>query len=69
VGHADRESKGQRKKAGVLVEDMTKIFFAFTAHGFCGTVPSLNSLARELGKTQHLYVRAHLATTHSHTSK
>jgi hypothetical protein len=63
VGHGDRGRKRQRKKLG-LVGDMSKIF-ALAAHGLCVTVPSLNSLVRELGKPQHHHL---LATTHTHHS-
>jgi len=67
VGHADRESKG--KKLGLLVEDMTKIF---CLHGtrflWHGTIIKLPRQGARKNATP-VRVRAHLATTHSHTSK
>jgi hypothetical protein len=53
-----------RGKSWVWLGDMSKIF-ALAAHGLCVTVPSLNSLVRELGKPQHHHL---LATTHTHHS-
>lgn len=77
TGDGKETQRGRKKKKrGWLVEDMTKIFFAVTAHRtrfHVGTVPSLNSPSSGSSEKNATPVRArsmHLATSHhprSHT--